>query len=70
MLENFGDVIVVKMQWAYRSVCDNKTRLKVREETELKNFSLFCPKCKNETLVDVKGFKMTIIKDPDAKTQS
>lgn len=70
MLENFGDVIVVKMQWAYRPVCDNKTRLKVREETELKNFPLFCPKCKNETLVDVKGFKMTIIKEPDAKTQS
>lgn len=57
MLGNFGDVIVVKMQWVYSPVCDNKTRLKVREETELKNFPLFCPKCKNETLVDVKGFK-------------
>lgn len=63
MLENFGDVIVVKMQWVYSPVCDNKTRLKVREETELKNFPLFCPKCKNETLVDVKEFKMTIIKE-------
>ncbi|HEN4307162.1 TPA: conjugal transfer protein, partial [Streptococcus agalactiae] len=24
-------------------ICGNKTRLKMREDTELKNFPLFCP---------------------------
>lgn len=33
-----------------------KTRLKLRKDTELKNFLLFCPKCKQETLVNVKEF--------------
>lgn len=27
-------------------VCGNKTRDKIREDTILKNFPLFCPKCK------------------------
>ncbi|WP_419824953.1 cysteine-rich KTR domain-containing protein [Anoxybacterium hadale] len=51
-------------------VCQQKTRLKIQENTELKNFPLFCPKCKQETLIDVEKFNMTIIKEPDAKTQS
>ena len=48
----------------------NKTRLKMREDTELKNFPLFCPKCKNETLIDVRNLHITVIKKPDAQTQS
>ena len=57
-------------QWIVCPVCQQKTRLKIQENTELKNFPLFCPKCKQETLIDVKKFNMTIIKEPDAKTQS
>lgn len=41
--------------------CGGKTRLKLRKDTELKNFLLFCPKCKQETLVNVKEFKTTTI---------
>ena len=33
-------------------ICGNKTRDKVREDTILKNFPLFCPKCKSECLID------------------
>ncbi|MBQ8382107.1 MAG: cysteine-rich KTR domain-containing protein [Clostridia bacterium] len=51
-------------------ICKNKTRLKIREDTILENFSLFCPKCKQETLISVKQLKITIHKEPDAKTQS
>ncbi|QOX62523.1 conjugal transfer protein [Anoxybacterium hadale] len=57
-------------QWIICPVCQQKTRLKIQENTELKNFPLFCPKCKQETLIDVEKFNMTIIKEPDAKTQS
>ena len=51
-------------------VCGSKTRNKIREDTELKNFPLFCPKCKQETLVNVKDLNITVIKEPDAQTQS
>ena len=43
------------------SRCGGKTRLKLRKDTELKNFLLFCPKCKQETLVNVKDFKVITI---------
>ena len=51
-------------------ICGNKTRDKIREDTELKNFPLYCPKCKQESLIDAKNLQITVIKEPDAKTQS
>lgn len=57
-------------QWILCPICGNKTRLKIREDTELINFPLFCPKCKQESLINIREFNMTVIKEPDAKTQS
>ena len=51
-------------------ICHNKTRVKVRSDTVLKLFPLFCPKCKQETLINVKQLNMSVIKEPDAQTQS
>ena len=44
----------------------NKTRIKIRKDTQLKNFPLYCPKCKKESLICVNNFKIEIIKEPDA----
>ena len=60
----------VRTEWVKCPVCGNKTRNKVREDTVLKQFPLFCPKCKNETLIEIDKLIMTVIKEPDAKTQS
>lgn len=49
-------------KWIYCPVCGNKTRLQIREDTELKNFPLYCPKCKQENVIDVKGLEITVIK--------
>ncbi len=57
-------------KWLLCPVCGNKTRLKLREDTILKNFPLYCPKCKQETLINVQQMNMSIIKEPDAQTQS
>ena len=65
-----GDKMIIDEQWIYCPVCSNKTRIKVRYNTELKNFPLFCPKCKQENLIDAKGFQIIVIKEPDANTQS
>ncbi|WP_432418358.1 cysteine-rich KTR domain-containing protein [Bifidobacterium catenulatum] len=29
---------------------------------------LYCPKCRRETIINVKQFHTTVIKEPDAKT--
>ncbi|WP_100243374.1 cysteine-rich KTR domain-containing protein [Streptococcus mutans] len=57
-------------EWLLCPICKSKTRIKLRKNTELRNFPLYCPKCKLETLVNIKELKTTIIKEPDAKTQS
>lgn len=57
-------------KWLLCPVCGNKTRLKLREDTVLEKFPLFCPKCKQETLINVQQMNMFVIKEPDAKTQS
>lgn len=59
-----------KMKWVMCPVCGNKTHTKIRTDTEMINFPLFCPKCKKETLICISNFNVTVIKEPDAQTQS
>ena len=47
--------------WILCPVCGNKTRLRIREDTILINFPLFCPKCKYQALINVQNFNLTII---------
>jgi hypothetical protein len=61
---------VYKYEWILCPVCGNKTRDKIRDDTVLENFPLFCPKCKQETIISVKQRNISVIKEPDAKTQS
>ena len=59
-----------RTEWVLCPVCNSKTRIKIRMDTVLENFPLFCPKCKQETLINVKELNTTVIKEPDAQTQS
>lgn len=61
---------MIQSKWILCPVCKNKTRIKIREDTELKNFPLFCPKCKQETLISIQQFNMSVINEPDAQMQS
>jgi len=54
------------VDWLLCPNCQNKTRIKIREDTILTNFPLFCHKCKKETLVNVEKFNIFVIKEPDA----
>ena len=58
------------IEWLLCPICNSKTRIKLRCDTILEKFPLFCPKCKMETLISVKELHTTVIKEPDAKTQS
>ena len=57
-------------KWLICPICGSKTRLKLREDTILEKFPLYCPKCKQETLINVKQMNISVIKEPDAQTQS
>ena len=47
--------------WIKCPICGGKTRVKIKEDTELRNFPLYCPKCRNETLIELKQGKINII---------
>ena len=59
-----------KIEWVYCPICRNKTRNKIREDTIKKFYPFYCPKCRQKTLIEVTNLKMTVIVEPDAKTQS
>lgn len=40
-----------------------KTHKKIREDTEIKNFPLYCPKCRQETVVNIKNFIVSVCKE-------
>ena len=46
-----------KVEWILCPVCGSKTRNKVREDTVLKNYPLYCPKCRQETLIEAKNLQ-------------
>ena len=56
--------------WILCPVCGNKTRLQIRADTELKNFPIYCPKCRQESLIDAKDLQVTVIKRFETKAQS
>ena len=49
-------------QWLLCPVCGAKTRLRLLQRTVLREFPLYCPKCKTEVRVDISQLKMTVIK--------
>ena len=50
-----------KTEWVHCPVCRKKTRNQIREDTVLLNFPLYCPKCKQEMLIEAKHLKVTVI---------
>ena len=58
--------ITLKTTWLLCPIYNSKSRVKLRYDTILKNFLLFCPKCKQEILIIVYQLSVSIIKKPDA----
>ena len=57
-------------EWLLCPTCGGKTRDRIREDTVLINYPLYCPKCKQEHLIKVENLKVNVIKEPDTKVQS
>lgn len=60
------EIEIKKDRWILCPSCKSKTRSRIRKDTILKNYPLYCPKCKKEVLIDAKELQITVIKEPDA----
>lgn len=54
-------------KWILCPICGNKTRDRIRADTVLKNYPLYCPKCKQESLIEAKDLHITVIKEVNTK---
>lgn len=50
-------------EWILCPVCGSKTRDRIREDTVLENYPLYCPKCKQESLIEAKNLQIAVVKD-------
>lgn len=55
----------VRTEWVKCPICGNKTRNKVRRDTVLKRFPLFCPKCKRQTLIEVENLLVKVVEQQE-----
>ncbi|MGN0608844.1 MAG: cysteine-rich KTR domain-containing protein [Oscillospiraceae bacterium] len=54
---------MMEEKWVICPICSSKTRVKLRSDTVLKNFPLFCPKCKQESLINAESMKVNVVKE-------
>ena len=52
----------MEQKWVLCPICGSKTRDRIREDTVLKNYPLYCPKCKQESLIEVENLHITVAK--------
>lgn len=55
----------MELTWILCPECGGKTRVKLRPDTELRNFPLFCPKCRKEFVIDAIGQQVAVVKETE-----
>ena len=52
-----------KTKWIICPECGEKTRVKIKKTTIMKDFLLYCHHCKKEFTVDVENFIIEVIEE-------
>lgn len=47
-------------EWVLCPVCSRKTRIKVNKDTEVRAFPLYCHRCLQTSVVDIKNMIVTV----------
>jgi len=62
-------VSMVNIRWLPCPICQAESQIKLRHDTTLTNFPLFCHKCRQETLIDVRQFHAFVVASQKTATQ-
>lgn len=60
----------MESQWVICPLCKGKTRLKLLPDTVLRNYPLFCPKCKNEVIINAAHLQISVVNEEEKCTQT
>ena len=63
-MQKAKDFCVDENGWIHCPECRCRTRTKIKRETVLINFPIYCPKCKNECMIDVNNMKIKLSVEP------
>ena len=66
-MQKTPDFCVDQTGWIHCPKCKCKTRTKIRPDTVLKNFPVYCPKCRQEFLVDVEQLNIKLSIEPESR---
>lgn len=50
-------------KWIRCPICGSKTRDRISVDTILRNYPLYCPKCKQESLIEAKDLHIAVVKE-------
>lgn len=53
--------------WIHCPSCKCRTRTKIKPETVVRNFPVYCPKCKKEYSVDVEALQIQLSVEPKSR---
>ena len=53
--------------WIHCPGCGCRTRTRIRPDTALKNFPVFCPKCRREFIIDAENEKIRLSVEPESR---
>lgn len=56
-------------KWILCHICGAKTRLRLLRKTMLRDFPLFCPKCRRESIINARNFQIERVNQSDAERQ-
>jgi hypothetical protein len=56
---------MMENKWIICPICAGKTCDRIREDTVLISYPLYCPKCRKETWIKTKNLQVTVMKEPD-----
>ena len=59
----------MEKQWVTCPSCKAKTRLKLLPDTVLKNYPLFCPKCKKEVIINAWHLQIFVVNEEEKSVQ-
>ena len=66
-MQKASDFCVDDAGWIHCPECKCRTRTKIRPDTVLKNFPVYCPQCRKEYLVDVQHLKIELSVEPESR---
>ena len=57
----------IETRWVYCPKCGKRIKVKIRNDTKLFHYILYCTWCKKESLINLENFEIRIVQEDDTR---